>query len=151
MATELLTREFADSKGNEFVFTTRQLAASKALDLHVELIGKVGTKAFPFIEGHYNFGDIIAFMGSNDNTVIVDLMKRVITMANKEGVEIKPALFDHHFNGELMLSCKVFAFVLEANFKSFFKLGIEMNEQFKLAEVARLEAAELKSSIPEKT
>ena len=143
MACELLTREFKNSKGESKLFTTRQLAASKALDLHVELIGKVGTSVFPLIDNNYNFGDLIALMRQADNKIVTDLMKRVICNANIEGTEIKPATFDIHFSGELMLVCQVFAFVLEANFQAFFKQGLEMNEQFKLAEEARLEQERL--------
>ncbi|QQV88366.1 putative tail assembly chaperone protein [Erwinia phage Fifi44] len=143
MACELLTREFKTSEGVTKLFTTRQLAASSALDLHVELIGKVGTTVFPLIDNNYNFGDIIAVMRQADNKVVTDLMKRVICNANIEGQPITMATFDIHFNGELMLACQVFAFVLEANYKAFFKLGLEMNEQFKLAEAERLEAERL--------
>ncbi|QHJ79809.1 MAG: hypothetical protein [Caudoviricetes sp.] len=144
MACELLRREFSDSAGNEFLFTTRQLSASKALDLQVELINKLGNTVFPFIDNRYNFTDIVNFMAYADNKVVTELVKRVVCMSNKEGVEITNALFDTHFNGELMMLCKVFAFVLEANFQSFFKQGLEMNVQFKSAEEARLKAEELK-------
>lgn len=143
MACELLTREFKTSDGVSKLFTTRQLAASTALDLHVELVGKVGTSVFPLIDNRYNFGDIVALMRQADNKVVTELMKRVITNANIEGQPITMATFDIHFNGELMLACQVFAFVLEANFKAFFKLGLEMNEQFRLAEAERSEQERL--------
>lgn len=138
MACELLTREFKNSKGEAKLFTTRQLDASKALELHVELIGKVGTSVFPLIDNNYNFGDLITVMRQADSKVVSELMKRVICNANIEGAEIKPATYNIHFNGELMMACQVFAFVLEANYKEFFRQGLEMNEQFKLAEEARL-------------
>lgn len=150
MACELLKREFKNTKGESKLFVTRQLSASKALDLHVELIGKVGTSVFPLIDNNYNFSDLISIMRQADNKVVTDLMKRVICNAAVEGQEISSATFDIHFNGELMLACQVFAFVLEANFHAFFKQGLEMNEQFRLAAAARLEAAQLQNSSPEK-
>ncbi|HEI0612411.1 TPA: hypothetical protein SIF59_004294 [Escherichia coli] len=143
MACEVLTREFENSDGELKLFAVTQLAASKALDLYVELMNKVGTTVFPLIDNNYNFTDLITFMRANaDNKVITDLLKRGVCMAHCEGQEIKPAFFDITFNSNLMMACQVFAFVLEANFKSFFKQGLEMNEQFRLAEVARLKAEE---------
>jgi len=146
MACELVSEEFVNSKGEKILFATRQLSAKDALDLQVELVGKLGNSVFPFIDGHYNFGDLIAFMSRADNKIISELMVRVVCKVVKEGQEIKPATINYHFDGELMLLCKVFAFVLEANFKAFFKQGLEMNVQFKLAEEERLKLEELKST-----
>lgn len=152
MACELLTREFANSKGEMKLFAVRQLPASKALDLYVELMNKVGTTVFPLIDDKYSFNDLITLMRANpDNTIITELIKRLVCMANFEGKEVAPVMFDIHFNGEQMLLLKVFAFVLETNFQAFFKQGLEMNEQFRLAAAARLEAAQLQNSSPEKT
>lgn len=151
MACELVQREFQNSKGETVLINTRQLSATSALDLHIELIGKLGTAVFPFIDNKYNFGDIIALMSRSDNKVISELMKRVVCNANIEGQEIKPALFDLHFNGEMMLICKVFAFVCEANFFDFFKQGLELTEQRRLEEVAQSKTEEPQNSSPAKT
>jgi len=151
MACELVQREFLNSKGETVLINTRQLSATSALDLHIELIGKLGTAVFPFIDNKYNFGDIIALMSRADNKIISELMKRVVCNANIEGQEIKPALFDLHFNGELMLICKVFAFVCEANFFDFFKQGLELTEQRRLEEVAQSKKEEPQNSSPAKT
>lgn len=151
MACELLQREFTDSQGNQVVVVTRQLPASKALELYVELMGTVGTVAFPFIDNNYDFGNIIAFMRQADNKTIVDLMKRVVCMSIIEGQEVRPAFFDIRFNSELMLICKIFAFVLEANYIDFFKQGLEMNEQKRLEAEEISKAAEQKNSSPGKT
>lgn len=150
MACELMQREIENSQGDSILFTTRQLAASKALDLQVELIGKLGTIVFPFIDNKYNFGDIINLMGQAENSVVTDLMKRVISNASVEGIELKPALFDVHFSGELMLACKAFAFVCEANFHDFFKQGLDLNEQRKLEAAALSKQEEQQNSSPEK-
>lgn len=152
MACELLQREFTNSEGNPVLVTVRQLAASKALDLHVELVGKLGSRIFPFIENKYTFGDIIYLMQQVEHPVFTELFKRVLSLhSNMEGQEIKPALYDMQFNGEMMLACKVFGFVLEANFLDFFKQGLEINEQRRLEAVAASELAKQQNSSPEKT
>lgn len=136
MACELIQREFANSKGEPVLVAVRQLAASKSLELHVELVNKLGTSVYPLIENKYNFADIIHLMQQNNHEVVSELIKRVVCNAVIEGAELKPALYDFKFSGELMLACKVFAFVLEVNFLDFFKQGLEINA------LRRLEAAE---------
>lgn len=152
MACELLNREFTNSKGEKVLVVVRQMAASKALDSHVELVGKLGTRIFPFIEDKYTFGDIIFLMQQQEHPIFTELFKRIIsTNATMDGQEIKPALFDMQFNGELMLACHIFAFVLEANFLSFFKQGLEINERRRLEAVEASKLAEQKNSSPETT
>lgn len=151
MSCELYSREITNSRGENILFTTRQLSASKQLDLQVELIVKLGNRVFPLIDGRYNFTDLVGLMAMADNKVVVELFKRVISNASKEGVPLQSVMFDMEFDGELMLVCKVFAFVLEANFKSFFEQGKEMNEQFRLEEEAILKAAEQKLRTPAQT
>ena len=152
MACELLQREFTNSKGNPVLVTVRQLAASKALDLHVELVGKLGTRIFPFIENKYTFGDIIYLMQQVEHPVFTELFKRVMSShSNMEGQEIKPTLYDMQFNGEMMLACHIFAFVLEANFLAFFKQGLAISEQRQLEAEEASKLAERKNSSPETT
>ena len=151
MACELLQREFTNSKGNPVLVTVRQLAASKALDLHVELVGKLGTRIFPFIENKYTFGDIIYLMQQVEHPIFTELFKRVLSShSNMEGQEIKPTLYDMQFNGEMMLACQVFGFVLEVNFLDFFKQGLEINEQRRLEAEAASALAQQQNSSPEK-
>lgn len=148
MACEVITREFTTTGGDKKLFATRQLAASKALELHIELIGKLGTTVFPLIDNKYNFGDLIQIMRQAEHPVVADLMKRVICNAACEGSEIKSHNFDLTFNGELMMACQVFAFVLESNFQSFFKQGLEMNERRRLEAEEASKLAEQKNSSP---
>ena len=151
MACELLQREFTNSKGEPVLVVVRQTAASKALDLHVELVGKLGTRIFPFIENKYTFGDIISLMQQlGDAKVFTELFKRVLsTQVTMDGQEVKPALYDMQFNGEMMLACKVFAYVLEANFLDFFKEGLAINEQRRLEAEEASKLAEQNSTSPE--
>lgn len=148
MPCELLTREIENAAGEKRIFTVRQLPATKALELHVEIVNKLGSTGFPLIDNNYNFGDIITLMRANEHPVVSELMKRVVCLANYEGHEIKPHNFDLSFDGELMMVCKAFAFVLEANFKSFFKQGLEMNEQKRLEAEALSAQAKQQSSSP---
>lgn len=150
MACELIQREFKNSKGEMVLVGTRQLAASKSLELHVELIGKVGTSVFPFIENKYTFGDIIFFMRQAETGVITEVVKRVVSMATVDGKEIRPALWDMHFNNEMMLVCQIFAFVCEANYLDFFGQGLELNAQRQLEAAEASKLAEQKNSSPEK-
>ena len=152
MSCEYISREINDSVGEPKLFTTRQLSASKSLDLYVELMNKVGTSVLPLINNDYTFGDIITVMRANqDNKIVVELMKRTICLATIEGKEITNAMYDLHYDGDLMLACKVFAFVLEANYKDFFKQGRDLNE-LRRSEAAAISAmAEPKNSNEAKT
>ena len=136
MACELRQREIPNAAGELVLVGCRQLAASKALDLHIELIGKVGTEIFPFIENKYNFSDIIFLMKAGKDTKLTELIKRVCSEATLNGQTLQPTLFDSVFQNDLMLVYKVFAFVVETNFYDFFKEGLALNEQ------RRLEVAE---------
>ena len=150
MACELVQRTFTNSQGEEVLVNVRQLSASSALSLHVELVSKLGNAIYPFIENKYHFGDIIYLMGRVESAEFCELFKRVLSsQATKDGAEIRPALFDMQFNGELMLACKIFAFVLEANFLDFFKEGLAINEQRRLEAEEASKLAEQKNSSPE--
>ena len=77
MACELIQREFSVPDSEEKVLVgVRQLSASAALALHLELVGKVGGAIFPFIQNNYKFGDIIHFMRQAEAGVMTELMKR---------------------------------------------------------------------------
>lgn len=149
MACELKSREFENSKGDKLLVSSRELAATAALDLHVELIGKLGTSVFQLIDNKYEFGDLINLMRQAENKVITELVKRVVCMATVDGKEIRPALFDMTYSGELMLVFKVFAFVCEVNFNDFFKQGLAINEQRSLEAAEASKMAEQKNTSPQ--
>lgn len=151
MACELIQREFSTKEGTEVTVGCRQLAASKALDLHVELIGAVGDAMFPFVENKFNFADIIYMMQRGKDSNLAELVKRIVCMATLDGVEVKPQTFDFKYSNDLMLVHKVFAFVLEVNFLDFFKEGLEINAQRRLEAEEASKLEEQKNSSPEKT
>lgn len=132
MACETIVREFDKSDGSKMLVAVRQLAASKSLELHIDLINKLGNAMFPFIEDRYNFSDILNVMRANKTDVIMQLIKEVVCTAAIDNKELKPALFDFVFAREEMLVFKIFGFVLEANFADFFRQGLEMNESRRL-------------------
>lgn len=144
MACEMVQREFLNSKGEPVLVVTRQLAASKALDLQVELLGTVGTIVFPLIENKYNFGSLIQLMRAAEAPVVTGLIKRVVSTVQVDGKEVKPALFDMFFSGELMLVYQIFAFVCEANFLDFFEQGLRLSELRELEAAEALKTEELK-------
>lgn len=127
MACKTETREFMNKDGETSTIFVRQRPAEKALDLQIELLNVMGTEVFPFIKGEFNFNNILKVFVTTPHERLSDLMKRVVCTANKDGKEITPALFNTEYNGDLMLICKVFAFVCEVNFKDFFNQGQEMN------------------------
>lgn len=141
MACELLQREFTTSTGESRLVAVRQLPASKSLDLHVELVGKLGSSIYAFVENKYNFADILHLMRQNNHETVAELIKRVVCLAVVEGKEVKPATYDFVFGGEMMLACQVFGFVLEANYLDFFKQGLEINARRSLeaAEASKME------------
>lgn len=149
MACELLSREIPCADGGVALVSCRQLAVTKALDLHIELIGLMGNTAFPFIEGVYNYADIIQTMRAGPE--LVKFMKRVCCEVAFEGESITPAMFDLKFGRDIMLVYKVFAFVVEHNFKDFFEEGLALNESRRLEAEARLKAEELKNTSPDQT
>jgi hypothetical protein len=122
---------FNNIEGDDVAIFVRQLPATKALDLQIELLNVMGTEVFPFIHGEFNFSNILRVMAASSHTQLSDIVKRVVCFANKDGKEVKSALFDTEYNGDLMLIWKVFAFVCEVNFKDFFRQGLEMNAQNK--------------------
>lgn len=132
MACETIVREFDKADGTKMVVAVRQLPASKSLELHIDLINKLGNAMFPFIEDRYNFSDILNVMRANKTDVIMQLIKEVVCTAAIDNKELKPALFDFVFAREEMLVFKIFGFVLEANFADFFRQGLEMNESRRL-------------------
>lgn len=152
MSCEYLQREIPTTEGEKVLVGCRQLAASKALDLHFELIGKFGQAIFPFIEGKHNFSDIIYLMqvGSKDPSAN-ELLRRVVCEAVVEGTTVTPALFDIKYGNNLMQIFNTFGFVLEANFLDFFKEGLALNEQRRLEAEEALRLAKQKSSSPEST
>lgn len=134
MACKAETREFTNKDGNISTIFVRQRPADKALDLQIELLNIMGTEVFPFINGEFNFSNILRVFTTTAHDKLSDLMKRVVCTANKDGKEVTPALFNTEYNGDLMLICKVFAFVCEVNFKDFFNQGLEMNAKNSSAE-----------------
>lgn len=151
MACELIQREFSTKEGEVVLVGCRQMAASKALELHVELIGAIGDAMFPFVENKFNFSDILYMMQKGKNSDLAELVKRIVCMATLDGNEVKPQTFDFKYSNDLMLVHNVFAFVLEANFLDFFKEGLEINERRRLEAEEASKLAEQKNSSPAKT
>lgn len=147
MACEIKSRAFDKGDGTQIVVTTRELPASKALELHIDLVGKLGNSLFPFIDGRYNFGDILQLMRTGQSESVMETLRKVISNATIDGKELKNNIvFDMLFEKEQMLVFHVFAFVLETNFLDFFKQGQELNAQ-RLSEAEAISAMEEQKKI----
>lgn len=129
MACKSETRTFENVSGGEVVAFVRQLPATKALELQIELLNTVGTDVFPFVNGNYTFASIVRIMTQSEAKALSSLIKRVASMAVIDGKEVNSALFDSVYNGDLYLIYKIFAFVCEVNFKDFFSQGLETPDQ----------------------
>jgi len=144
MACKTGSRDFKNQAGDDVTVFVRQLPATKALDLQIELLNVMGADVFPFINGDFDFGNLVRVMTVTQHDKLSEIIKRTVCLANRDGKEVSLAEFNSVYNGDLMLVCKVFAFVCEVNFKDFFVQGLEMNEQKRLAVDCQSNSEELK-------
>lgn len=105
-----------------------QWPATKALENLSKALDTFGAKLAPFVEGNYLLGDIIALINS-DPKKSVTLIKEFVAAARIDGKEVLIPTFDKHYNGELMLVFKVFAFVCEVQYKDFFEQGQSLQDR----------------------
>lgn len=101
-----------------------QLPASKAMALQIEMYSTIGDTCLPFVKGDWTFGNILYIQKIADRDLLIDLVKFVCGQARIDGQELTGANFDLEFSGNLLMIYKVFAFVLEVNFKDFFTQGL---------------------------
>lgn len=82
-----------------------EVAASAALVLHLELVGKLAGPS------SRSFRTTTSLVTSSTSCVkagvMTELMKRVICYATLDGKEVKTATYDMHYNGKMMLACQV--------------------------------------------
>lgn len=101
-----------------------QLPASKAMELQIEMYSTIGDTCLPFVKGDWTFGNILYIQKIADRDQLIQLIKYTCGQARIEGKETTGAFFDAEFSGNLLMIYKVFAFVLEVNFKDFFTQGL---------------------------
>jgi len=103
---------------------TMQLPASKAMELQIEMYGVISDTCLPFVKGDWTFGNILYIQKIADRDALIQLIKYTCGNARIDGQELTGANFDQVFSGNLLMIYKVFAFVLEVNFKDFFTQGL---------------------------
>lgn len=103
---------------------TMQLPASKAMELQIEMYGVIADTCLPFVKGDWTFGNILYIQKIADRDALIQLIKYTCGNARIDGQELTGANFDRVFSGNLLMIYKVFAFVLEVNFKDFFTQGL---------------------------
>lgn len=103
---------------------TMQLPASKAMELQIEMYGVIADTCLPFVKGDWIFGNILYIQKIADRDALIQLIKYTCGNARIDGQELTGANFDQVFSGNLLMIYKVFAFVLEVNFKDFFTQGL---------------------------
>ena len=121
MNCETFTTEI---NGHKYTYT--QLPASKSLSLKYLLAGILGsaiTDILPYIgsskeEQTKAFGDaMVNIFSNNDPDKIVDIIKRIMEPAFKDGERIN---IDNHFTGETEEMYQVLMWILNKEYGSFF-------------------------------
>lgn len=101
-----------------------QLPATAAMELQIETYSVIGDTCLPFVKGEWTFGNILYIQKVSDRDALIQLIKFACGQARINGQELKGVNFDLEFSGNLLMIYKVFAFVLEVNFKDFFTQGL---------------------------
>lgn len=105
-----------------------QLPATAAMELQIETYSVIGDTCLPFVKGEWTFGNILYIQKVSDRDALIQLIKYACGQARIDGQELKGANFDLEFSGNLLMIYKVFAFVLEVNFKDFFTQGLGLQK-----------------------
>lgn len=109
----------------------RQWPANKAMSMQIDLLTILGDDCLAFVQGDWNFGNLIYILQRIDKPSFLALVKECISSAVVQGVVINETNFDVEFSGDLMNIYSIFSFVLEVNFKDFFVEGLAAMEEDK--------------------
>ena len=102
----------------------RQWPASVALENLSEALGLMGSDFSFFVDGSYQFTDMLQVLHRSDSKRLVALLKKFAMAARVDGKELQEAQFNQYYSGEIFKIFKVFAFVAEVNYRDFFELGV---------------------------
>lgn len=102
----------------------RQWPASVALENLSEALGLMGPDFSFFVDGSYQFTDMLQVLHRSDSKRLVALLKKFAMAARVDGKELQEAQFNQYYSGEIFKIFKVFAFVAEVNYRDFFELGV---------------------------
>lgn len=113
---------------NDHPVYVRQWPASVALDNLSKALKVFGADLAFFIDGTYEFTNILRVMRNNDPE-LVQILKDFACAARVDGREIRQTMFDAEYSGDIYRVWKTFAFVCEVNYKDFFDEGVSLLEQ----------------------
>lgn len=101
----------------------RQWPASTAIENLGEALSLFGNQLAFFIDGSYQFGDILTVMHRNDPKALTAVIKKFVIAANVDGKSVQETMFNAEYNGDLYRVFRTFAFVCEVNYRDFFAEG----------------------------
>lgn len=115
-------RELKATIGKHDIFA-RQWGATQALNMQVKLLNNCGALVIPFIEGTYDFDNVLQLMAGVKHEVLVPTVKQFLSCVRIEGQAVDEANFDTHFDGNLIDMICIFGAVCELQYKDFFVQG----------------------------
>ena len=89
------------------------------------LLDVSGEHILPFIEGKYEFADVLRFTRFTNDSDMKELVQEAVCSSYREGERLDSKTFGSDFK-DLMHVYKVFAFVCEVQYKDFFAQGLSM-------------------------
>lgn len=101
----------------------RQWNAVKALEMQVKLLNSCGALVLPFIEGEYDFDNVLQLMAGVKHDSLIPTMKQFLSCVRIEGQELSDNNFSKFFDGNLIDMVVIFAQVCELQYKDFFEQG----------------------------
>ena len=107
----------------------RQWPASIALENLSEALGLMGPNLSFFVDGSYQFTDVLQVLHSCDHKKLTVLLKKFVCAAKLNGQEVNEGAFNIVYGGDLARVFDVFAFVCEVNYRDFFEQGVTPPEQ----------------------
>lgn len=120
----------AETTINKDTFKVEKLAATVSLSLLTRLTKILGpglsaiNNVFDADEGRRDAAALAALAAIVEKTDETQFQKLVIEVTEYAQIKLngayEPVVFDHHFTGDLLTAFKVFIWVLEVQFKSFF-------------------------------
>lgn len=113
---------------NDHPVYVRQWPASVALENLSEALALFGNQLAFFIDGSYQFGDILTVMHRNDPKSLSNLIKKFVCACSVDGKAIQEPMFNAEYSGDLYKVFRVFAFVCQVNYKDFFDEGAPPSE-----------------------
>lgn len=108
-------------------YYVRQWPASIAIQNLSKALKVFGVTFPSFIDGTYDFKDVLRLLAQSDLESIVPTIKAFVCCARCDGREINDGTFNVEYSGNLLEIFEVFAFVCEVQYRDFFEQGVLLN------------------------